>query len=395
MKTVLAILFALLLVYAAEATDRLFPDIHSSSKSGRYRIDATSPDNKKPGYHPFQDEFTYECIDTTSGDIVWKREQPMTTFKDGSEFPVEGSPVDVWVSNTGSTVIYTGSEELIIVALNGQVVRKIDFLEEALNKSERSKYVHETTAGPMWTGLSIWYFIEQSSGEFFVVRPWWGQRKFLNLSNGRLVQESNNLIKASIESEQHFVLEQLKSKSTTEDEHFEKYLPVYLAGVLNIKETIPQLREVEKLSFVGTSASGGLSWGTEFDNQVDPHNYETYSMRQVAQLSLRRLGETPKALPCHSFKLFVEGSSVPFEAALLKGKRHEFASQIVVGMEAKEILNLIGSPDFVSYDTWSYDMDAEKPFTLDLTMDARGVTGVKHREPIWKHRLNRDELLAN
>ena len=69
--------FAIALAASANATDRFFPDIHSRSRSGRFRVDATSPDNEKDGFKAFQAHFTYSCLDTATSKTLWTRKQAM------------------------------------------------------------------------------------------------------------------------------------------------------------------------------------------------------------------------------------------------------------------------------------------------------------------------------
>ena len=399
MNVVATLLLVLFLAPSAFATDRYYPDVHVSSLSGRYKVDATSPDNEKDGRHAFQDEFTYRFVDTKTGKLIWKREQEMTVVKsdDGSteKYPDEGSPVDIFISDNGTTVVYTGYGELIVVSPTGRDVREIDFIKDALTKSEYKKYVHRTSAGPMWEGLSTWYFLGHDSKEYFVVRPWWGRRVFVNVADGKLIQAQKWLESEATKSEKQLVMKSLKSKTETDEDRFEKLRAVYLAGALEIKDAIPFVKDAEKSTYIGSSTSGGLSAFTEFENEVDPHRYETFTMRQVAQLSLRRLGISPSHLPCHSFKLTKSGVSNPYDLEARKGDRHDSIDDLKVGMSAKKILDLIGSPDFISYHTWSYDMDGDKPFTLNLQMDAKNVTKIEREKPLWKSGLLRDEALAN
>lgn len=63
-------------------------------------------------------------------------------------------------------------------------------------------------------------------------------------------------------------------------------------------------------------------------------------------------------------------------------------------MSAKEVLNTIGAPDYIDDDSWSYDMDAEVPFSLTLTFDTYNVTAIKKEAPLWKTGLARDKALA-
>ena len=383
MKSALSLLFVTF-AFCSFPTDRFYEDLHVSSMSGRYRVDATSPDNAKKGYHPFQDDFTYRCVDTKTGDIVWTRKQPES----------EGSPASINVSDSGVTIVYTAYHNIMVVSPAGNVTRKIDFLDDALTDDENQKFVHQTTAGPMWAGLSISYFFEHKSREYYSIRPWWGRRVIVDVKNGELQQSNDGLSDACLATEKEIAMKSLETKPNNDDERFEQSLAIYLAGVLKIKSAIPYLRNAENSTAIGSSTSGGLSWGEDFENEVDPHSYETFSIRQIAQLSLRRLGEKPEALPCNSFKIEEGGKSKRFNPTL-KRERHKNVSSVEVGMSAKQILTLIGPPDFVSCDEWSYDMDADQPFTLTIKMDARESTAITREKPIWLNGLDRDEALAN
>ena len=382
-KTALSILFVSIACCHC-TTDRFYSDLHVSSKSGRYRVDATSPDNVGDGYSPFQDDFTYHLIDTKTGDTIWTRKQPD---------PSEGSPVSISVSERGVTIIYTAYDQVMIVSPQGKIVNKIDFLKDALTKNEYQNYVHQTTAGPMWAGFSISYFFEHSSRQYYVIRPWWGRRVIIDVENGKLQKTNDILNSVCIKTEKEIVMNSLASKPKNKDDHLERCLPLYLAGALKIKEAIPYLRTAEKSTLSFSSTMGGLSWNENFDDAVDPHSYSTFSIRQIAQLSLRRLDETPQALPCHLFEITKAGESKPFKPKL-KNKRHENVGLVKVGMPAKQILMLIGSPDFISYDEWSYDIDANPPFSLTIKMDARKSINIKRQKPIWLDALDRDEALA-
>ena len=383
MKTILSLLLVAF-AFCNFATDRFYEDLHVSSMSGRYRVDATSPDNAKEGYNPFQDDFTYRCIDTRTDDTVWTRKQPQS----------EGSPARVMVSDSGVAVVYTAYDNMMVISPTGDVVRKIDFLEDALTGDENRKYVHHTTAGPQWAGLSISYFLEHKSREYFAIRPWWGRRVIVDVKNGEPQKAKDGLNDACLASEKEIVMKKLKTKAENDEEQFKQYMAIYLAGALKIKDAIPHLRNAEKSTLIGSSTSGGLSGDEDFNNEVDPHSYSTFSIRQIAQLSLRRLGEKPETLPCHSFEITEDGKTKPFNP-ILKNARHENVDRVKAGMSAKKIMTLIGPPDFVSYDKWSYDMDASQPFSLTIKMDARKSTDVKRQKPIWLNGLDRDEALVH
>lgn len=65
----------------ARATDRYFPDSFAVSESGRFRVDAKSPDNAAEHQRPFASSFVYTLTDTTTKKVVWERKQPMSRSK--------------------------------------------------------------------------------------------------------------------------------------------------------------------------------------------------------------------------------------------------------------------------------------------------------------------------
>ncbi len=282
----------------------------------------------------------------------------------------------------------------MVLSPTGNVTRKIDILDDAFTDEENRKYVHKTTAGPRWAGLSISYFFEYKSREYYAIRPWWGRRVIVDVTNGELLKSNDGLSSSCLATEKDIVMKSLEARPENDEERFEQCLAIYLAGVLKIKSAIPYLLNAEKSKLIGRSISGGLSSGESFENEVDPHSYDTFSIRQIAQLSLRRLGEKPEALPCNSFEIEQGGGAKPFNPTL-KRERHKNVSSVKVGMSAKQILTLIGPPDFVSYDEWSYDMDADAPFTFTIKMDARKSPAITREEPIWLNGIDRDEALTN
>ncbi len=400
MKHVFAVLIGFLFASASYATDLHFYDIHVSSPSGRFRVDATSPDNKKEDYKSFQNKFQYEYTDTSNGELIWTRKQPMkkprlVRVRDHDfviKGPTEGSPCVIYISDSGTTTIYTSWEELIVVCPLGQDMGKISLLDDALTTAEYKEYVRFSTAGPQWTDLSVWYYLETSAGEFFVVRPWWGRRIFVDTGTGMLAPSSEELIEAATEMEKKWVLVTLASDQRTDIYRISKKTAAYLAGVLDFKRAIPLLRAAEQSTYSGSSTSA-YSSGVNYEKQVNPHSYSTFTLRQVAQLSLRRLGEVPENLPCHEFSIVLEGKSHPFVPRVQERPRHELVNDVKVGMSALEVLNLIGSPDFMSYDQWSYDMNAPTPFTITFTFNERAVTNLKKEGPLWKSGRSRDEAL--
>jgi hypothetical protein len=412
-KSVLFIAVVLFWTTQAEATDRFFRDIVAVSPHGQYEIRAESPDNKtKEGHRAFQENFVYTFTDKKSGKILWTRKQAMKTEPDSNNpsetyaYPEEASPVDIFVSDAGWTVIRTGWDELIAVDLQGKDRCLIKILDEAFTHDENQKFVHLTTAGPMWSQLSLWYFLDVGDRHWFVVRPWWGRSTVVDLTQGKIIEKTADISTALLAEERRNVLTELVKgiaalkkcmKVDDYEPEYETKTAAYLAGQLKIAEAIPLLEQLQEVTYCGCSVSGGLSMLDKFNGEVDPHSYHQLGFRQTVQLSLRRLGKTPKPLPVYFFEVRFEEykkdhlyipKSLPPTA-----QRHKNAEKIEKGMKAEQVLALIGSPDCVGYDnTWKYDIDADAPFTLILKWDVRHVIGIeKKTPPEWQDGFSRDE----
>jgi hypothetical protein len=109
------------------------------------------------------------------------------------------------------------------------------------------------------------------------------------------------------------------------------------------------------------------------------------------------LGETPKPLPVYFFDVRFKdyNKNHLYTPKTLTAPRHTSAEKVEKGMKAKQVLALVGSPDYVGYDTWEYDMDAKLPFTLILKWDARRVIGIERKTPpVWQDDFARDEKIA-
>lgn len=398
-------IFACCLLFAltepVHATGRSYPDIHVRSPSGRYQVDATSPDNQGDGFPAFQSSFTYKCVDTKSGKTLWTRNQPMGKPERLSEdsdiefaLPEEGSPESIFVSDRGTTLIYNAEINLIVVSPEGKDVGTVELFEDAFTKEECEQYVCNTTAGPWWRGLSLWYYLDSADGELFVVRPWWGRRIYVDVQKGKLTPENKKLKTAALAREKQLVLATLSSKEEPSEYELSKYDAAYLAGVLKLKQAIPFLKTVEDSAEISSWASRNPGFEEDYNNEVNPHNFSTYGLRQVAQLSLRRLGVAPRNLPCTLFELQDGDETLPFIPAKLKTPRHGNVERVTEGMTARQVLDTIGAPDYVGDYTWSYDMDATPPYTLILTFDEKKVTAIKQNAPLWKSGMTRDQILA-
>ncbi len=395
------------------ATDLFFSDISVESPSKRYKVEAKSPDNNdKKEHKAFQASFVYTCWDTNAKKLLWTRNQPMgepQPLGDGSAetyvLPKEASPVGIFVSDLGWTLIQTNWDELIIVDLSGQDRGRIDLLSNALTKEEQTKYVRQTTAGPVWAGYSLWYFLDVQEQHLFIIRPWWGRRVIVNLEAGKIIQETEKISASASGYERNYVLTEL-AKAVTTRKDWEKngcceaIRPVfnasYFAGRLQMKEAIPFLEKLQESSVIDSSTWGGPGLLDQFKDEVNPFIYSTSTLRQVIHLSLRRLGTVPKPLPIHQFDIQPEDSEErhPYLPRTSLVTRDSNVDKVKQGMKAEQVLDLLGSPDFIHYNTWEYDIDSKLPYTLIIKWDIRNVLDIRKKTPaLWKDGFVRDEQL--
>ena len=400
-------------VHDAFATDRFYRDITAESPSKKFKLEAVSPDNagEKKGRGAFQSSFVYTLRDVKNNKVLWTRKQPMKTETESSYLnATEDSPVALFVSDVGWTVIETGWYELIVVDIDGKDRGHISILKDGLTEDENTEYVHQTTAGPRWGGYSLWYFLGDGEQPLFVVQPWWGRRIILDLKSAKIIPETPDIAKQAAFYEKNYVLDELRRDTgslikTTSDEKEEcdteaywRYaLAAYVAGRDKITEAIPLLEKLQISAHIGRS-TGGAFW-EEIEGKVDPSEYWTFTLRQVVQLSLRRLGKTPRQLPATRFDVIYRDYDKrrPYVAKKIDGPRAANAGKIKTGMKPEEVLDLIGAPDFVQRDpVWEYDMDTGTPFTLLVYwQNGRTVYRVEQETPArWQDGQIRDRKIV-
>ena len=372
------------------ATNRYYSDITASSPNGRYTVEAKSPDNASGDeHHAFQDKFLYTCIDTHTDETLWTRHQPMeapSTAPNGDledyEFPEEGSPSSIYVSDTAWTVIRTGWDEIISVDRHGNDRGPLHLLSEAFTEEERDRYVHDTTAGPMWAGNSLWYFLNVEDKHVFVIRPWWGKRIFIGLEECRLLKEADSLTSTAANQENQFVMTTLKesSKLTKSSQKQDccssnagSTLAAHLAGTLKVKQAVPLLRTLEDSSYSGSSVMC-------LDDDLPPAiaNWREMTLRKAVHLSLRRLGQKPSEYPCNTF------AALPASMMPTQAPRADGVVKLEKGMRPNAVISHIGSPDYIDRSVWYFDIDAEDPYTLELSWGKAGVDRFKKiTPPLW------------
>lgn len=393
----------------ARATNRHYPDQTAKSPNSRFRLEARSPDNAKAEKDgrpvAWQDDFVYTLYDSDSGAAIWKREQASD----------EGSPVQIYLHDKSWVVIWTGWQQLVILEpKRGKAVLPTRLLEQ-FSEEALKKYVHQTTAGPIWSFRSLWYFQTIRDRLYFIIRAHWGEHIVIDLAGHRVVSTARDrrpkeLIAQIERLERQQVTYTLNKLAGIEAKPVEglckgigrgdAFTVAWLAGCLNLRNTIPALRVIESWSDVGTS---GGSWDYELaDGEINPFERRTLDIRRAAQLSLRRLGEVPQGHPATSFWYVKGGSNMgePVQLGPLPSPRADRVRLLKVGMKPLDVLKTVGAPDWVfsHSNTWEYDMDAAPPYTLRVRWGrARDGYTVQRIEEsataVWMAGSERDEQL--
>lgn len=361
----------------AMATDRWFADVEAVSQNGRFRFTAKSPDNATEKPRAFQSNFKYELVDTASGKVLWTR---------GQKHEYEPAPVNAWVTDEGGVIVETSWSEFNVFGADSPKPKASHNFLELLPKADSEKFVHQTTAGSMWTQGRLVYLADHDGVSLLVVRAWWGWRLVIDIASGKRVLEDAPLSKFLREKEHQVVIDMLhravaefeKHRKTCFDEkdwksYFGAIDAARIAGMEGVKEAVPMLRALEQCDRIDSSCSGGQWSLRDFPKgSINPSNWEGFNIRTAIQTALRRLGEKPAPLPITQFRFVNDGAKrarvVPIE---LKRPRAEMVGEVKAGMSPLEVLQTIGAPDFVPdvgrACTWEYDMDADPPYTFVVT----------------------------
>jgi hypothetical protein len=366
----------------------------ADSANGRYRLTRRLADTGQ--------EVIFTLSDRRTGRVLWRH--PHGTL----------SGLDYWkqalVSDDGWSVLSDGVTNNQFVSPAGLEFAAISYTDPpAISKSERSHFVQFGSEGAISWGekFTYMYFTRYNGRDYFCVHYWWGRRALFDLAAGRQVHIATPIKSALEQAEREFVIRRLRqavgqiplltrlsdpNDSCCPGEIMnDAIMAAHMAGRMKLHECVPLLLQLESIPYSGV--------GTETPDmethmgEVNPFNWDTYTFRQVVQLSLRRLGATPRLYPATQFKMDEPGPETlrPFKPKPLKQPRSERIALIHPGQRAEQVLNAIGAPDFVSNDTWDYDMDSKPPFTLRVLWSDRRVMAIKRLSPpLWQRGNTRD-----
>jgi hypothetical protein len=289
-----------------------------------------------------------------------------------------GGWVLAWVPHGGNSRIHLLDER-------GDRLRSLDL---ASVLPDFSRFAHWTTAGMSWSQQMLAYFTANQS--HLVVRAWWGARLVIALDRlapidpleladelrgveSELVLRGLRQLVARIESGE---VPEYDDPSTDVTRCSVGTL-AHLPGILGLTEAIPLLRVLE-----ARRDDSGECWSS--------FRYHMHSTRQLAQISLRRLGARPRGYPALTFA--ESEKRVPLRAPQpepMDGPtRHANLSRVRKHTPLTEVYQSLGAPDEVGRgrgDFWRYDVDAEPPYTVLLWLgdDEAVARIVLYYPPFW------------
>jgi hypothetical protein len=261
-------------------------------------------------------------------------------------------------------------------------------LELASCLPDFSRFAHWTTAGMAWSQQALAYFT--AGQRHFVVRAWWGARLVLALDqlcpidpqelSGELHSTECELVLRGL----HQLVAEIENGE--QPEHHERSTDVthctvgtlaHFPGMLGLVEAVPLLRVLEEWVGFSSDCSGSFC-------------YHPHRVRQLAQISLRRLGEKPRGYPALTFAERERRIPLRSQPGPIDGpSRHANLSLIRKGVPLTEVYQLLGAPDELGRGTgtdfWRYDVDVDPPYTVLLwhTKDDAVTRIVRYVPPFW------------
>ncbi|WP_162657272.1 hypothetical protein [Tuwongella immobilis] len=407
-----------------------YPDCQAISPNGQFSLEARSPENGtiRPQQRPkrsrqrtfasqdrcHQRGFRYQLLDNShNGEVLWERWQER----------FENSPHEVVVSDDGWSILRTHgfSPELIVVSPDGEdVIRvridgpdrgdaaaEVQNPEQPLGQGTRYRWCADhlvfSTAGLYWTEHSWRCFFTLHPTNYFVWRPYWGQRLVLDLTNAFLIDEQaqanptlqNAIRQAEILSATHHLaslagqtseiqrlLDRNRDDSEVEnncrlsDSLKRATGAIHLIGVHRVAACVPLLRWLETID-AGRYSTGSTAMGENWWVEVQ-------SFRPILHHALRLLGEEPQGYAAHHFTQ----DRVRFPMPECVENRRGRAASLNPSMNAEQVLQRLGSPDHVRRESypvgkfyqwreyWEYDFHVDGRWeTLRIVWEQQGHSG--------------------
>jgi hypothetical protein len=169
-------------------------------------------------------------------------------------------------------------------------------------------------------------------------------------------------------------------------------LAIHMAGKMKLREAVPYLRALEDCLYVGTTTGSRGPYKSASDG-IKPYSYQSLTIRQLSQLSLRRIGERPSGH--QTTKLYRRGDGFWYPDDPISIRRDTRVGEIIGGLTPEQVLARIGAPDFIEFKIWEYDIDDATPYTLRIEWGESGIEKVSRQTPPkWSDGITRDRSLA-
>lgn len=377
-----------------------YPDIVVCSASGRYRLEVRG----EPCENLFRDraDFTYRL--ELDGAEVYRR-----TSDELPERALPDYPHEAWVHDAGWVVIRTHEwffAALLLLSPRGEPVFSSRHTSVGDGDPPGFLGAEESggwgSGGPTWDRGSFAYFFEAAARPFWGLCTSWGYRVVLDLERACLASLGDVPAAVVARAEQQWVLSTL-GRATHALERDPAWLdrpvdddddapwwvrirPILTAARhsawLPEPQAVPHLRALERVQ--ADSGCWLQSWA----------NVRERPFAAVARLSLLRLGVEPGWHPAYAFEDRTARTVATF------GRVHQPSQAIRVGIDAWELLSVMGTPDYVERSFWDYDYwnDASSYSARVHLRDPGGrapprVASVSRIDPPeWRDRCRRDRV---
>jgi len=315
----------------------------------------------------------------------------------------------IWKDKQGKweyPIMFTGSYLFIEHGTNWARLS----LDEIFPGAEYEENVIMSTAGPLWCELAFCYILKHKDTDYLSMWCPSGKRVLLNLTDPKIA-DPKPLLKVIEKEEKQRVESFLAESAAIASEHnrglrWDKaYAGMLLAIDYGLTNTVKSLRIFEEHSWQGPSCFHQGNYVKTFGLEKKLVSYKRYDGRRYAQLALRRLGYKPAGYRGNVFDKAKINEVIP------TNDRKTASSKIKLGSTAREVYNVVGSPDYITSaveddDTkpyvhlkkkwnwaWRYDFDSPGEFSLLYIWDAEGQ--VKRIEKITPALWHGDKLFSD
>ena len=364
----------------------------ATSPAGTYHIVAATRDPTiicSPDWVEYPHSFAYTLTDLRTRSAVWTRRE----MKD------ERPPQQLFVDDDGTVVVWAedrfGTDLILLDRHTGKRRLKSD-PARSMPRFGAGRYRVCTSAGWQWVGPISMRFVHRGRWKLFVVSFWVGGWIILDTQRATVVPEcivtrplldnddrdrALDVLRQAATYRRHPAGEEVRSDSLPDDLEW----AAYVSGRLRVKGAIPLLRTLEPLDVISDYTMGGWELQDHLRNgEINPFCYTRRRLRQIIQLSLRRLGVKPACYPVTSFDPHPRALEIPVVPSPMipRPDRAGRAGLVRPGMKPAEVLRILGAPDYVADRGWEYELDTPSPVTLLIRWNPVTVR-VAGAERIW------------